>query len=339
MENKENLLPKKVSILDKIINKIKGLGGYKPGEKFTLNTKPYIRTYSFIEQSKIADKEYKLLQVIDKNKNSDKLVDGIKTKDAETLLEWVVQNAREGLKGDEDIYEDSLQGCCGLGQAITGFTLKNMGLDPNICNARECFDGSAGHGFVTVKMPIKQDDGTLSEKRYLVDATYRQFFLRESGGVVNEFIKDKRYGNKVVANAGYYTLQMDGGEEFADELLSEGYIELTEENAKIYGDSFVLAGRNRKDNTKIPTREELQTGFTGADYIRITENKELQKEIDYSEQELKQRYIDTRTPLMKRNRMSNVLDNSNLKSLTNDLIEEKIEKVKEEKSEKEDEQR
>ena len=92
-------------------------------------------------------------------------------------------------------------------------------------------------------------------------------------------------------------LHLPNGEKVAQDLLSKGYIELTEENAKIYGDSFELANRNRNNPTRVPSKKELVTGIDGSNYLRNIMNKDLQSEIDYTEEELEKYGINTKTPL------------------------------------------
>lgn len=292
---------KKIGIKDKMVNAMKKLLGYRDGSKFILDIKPNLREYSEIELMKIASIEEKLRKVLKANENE--LVDGIEENEARALLEWTVQNGRDGIMDGDDkkaILNDSLLGACGLGQGITAFTLKNMGLDPNAVNATKVLSKNGfKHAFLGVTIPVKGKDG-VENKPYLVDITFKQFFLRTQITNHNgEFVKDKKFGNKVAPIPGYWMLHLPNGEKVAQEILSEGFIELTEENAKIYGDSFELANRDRKNPEKIPSKAETKTGISGQQYLTNIMNKELQSEIDYTEQELSATYgINIRTPLM-----------------------------------------
>lgn len=328
MEQKNNLLPKKITLFDKIKNNIMKAMGYKECGKYILDTEPILKKYSVIELSKIADKEKKLRDVLEENKNNGELTNGISKEDAECLLEWVVQNAREMLMKDfkiseEQFKEDSLAFSCGFGQTLTGYPLRNMGLTPNICNARNVFHEKAGHAFLTVAIPIKDENGNIEEKDYLVDTTYKQFFQREFGARNGDYIKDKEFGNRVSETPGYYTLKMKNGKEFAEELLAKGFAEFTEENAKIYGDSFVLSERERKDYTKVPKGKELKTGISGRQYIKNIKSPELQVKIDHEESELEKWNLNIRTPLMKKDEMEEKLKESKLNENSQNVIKEK----------------
>ena len=305
MEQKSNL-PKPITLFDKIKLSIMKAMGYKECGKFILDTEPILRNYSDIELSRLADKEEKLKEALKQNESEGKLVEGISKEDAESVLEWVVQNARAMLIKDykmtkeEFQKEESLRGCCGYGQALTGFPLIHMGLTPNTCNTRNVFDENSAHAFLTVEIPVKDEQGTVTEKEYLVDTTYRQFYDRTLLKREGYYIKDKNFGNKVSETPGYYTLKMKNGKEFAEELLAKGFVELTEENAKMYGDSFVLSHQTRKDYTKVPTKREEETSITGEQYIENIHNPELHMEIDNKEEDLEKNNINTKTPLMEK---------------------------------------
>ncbi len=304
--NERGLIPKRVTILDKIKEIIEKITGYKEGKRFILDTEPKLRKYSDIELMKLASVEEKLKSVLNQNQSAQSLVAGIEEKEAEMLLQWVVQNAREGLVSGNDvsvIKDMKLGGYCGLGQGITGYTLENMGLSPNISNAYENFEGSQ-HSFVTVEIPISGPNREVHNKLYLVDTTYRQFFVREQQVGDYGYIKDKRFGNKVAPIAGYWAIQMPHGIEFSEKVLADGYIELTEENAKIYGDSFALEAKPRKDNTKVPNPDELVTGIDGKTYIQRLLDPALQREIDFSRRYFEMDGINIKTPSMKKAEMS-----------------------------------
>lgn len=301
MPNK-SLILRKTTLLDKIKALLGKVTGYQEGKRFILDTEPVLRKYTEIELMKLASIEERLKKALNKNETEQALVSGIEEEEAEKLLQWVVQNAREGFAGKEDvstIKERNLSGCCGLGQGITGYTLINMGLSPNILGAYETCEGNS-HQFVTVQMPISGPNKEVYNKFYLVDTTYRQFFVREQQIGNNSYIKDKKFGNKVSPAAGYWAIQMPGGREFAEKLLADGYIELTEENAKIYGDAFALEAKERSNNSKVPTPQELITGISGKTYIERFQDPKLQREIDYSRKYFEMCGINIMTPAMKK---------------------------------------
>lgn len=78
------------------------------------------------------------------------------------------------------------------------------------------------HAFVILTLPIEENGKTVT-KHFIIDPTIAQFFYdngRDQGHTV---------GEKLLA----------GNEAFADELLTRGFAELSEERAKLYVDSFV----------------------------------------------------------------------------------------------------
>lgn len=318
-------LPKKVTIYDKLKQKIRNILGYKEGKRFIIDTKPNMEEYSELSLMKLANTEGKLKKVLEGNKENKN--QGMTEQEAEEILKWTVQNARDELAKDKNLQEESLLGCCGFGQAITAQTLRNMGLNPNICNVNPTIGEDTGrHAFITVNIPIKTSE-KVENKMYLVDTTFRQFFLREE--ITNsrgEFIKDKEFGNKVAPMAGYWLLKMQGGRELAEEILSKGYIELTEERAKLYGDSFILEEKERKNPTRVPNQKELITGIDGKQYINNINNPKLHGEIDYDMEDFEEFGINIKTPLMQKQEM---IEKSYKENMTENKIEKNHEKDEE----------
>lgn len=312
-------LPKKITIYDKIKQKIRDALGYKEGKKFTLDIKPKIEEYSELKLMKLANIEEKIKKVVESNKEGKE--QGITEQEAEEILKWTVQNARNELDKKEDIQKESLLGFCGFGQAITAQTLRNMGLNPNVCNVNPIIGENLGrHAFISINIPIKTQE-KVEEKIYLIDTTFKQFFLRaEVTNSRGEFIKDKKFGNKVAPLAGYWLLKMQGGKELAEEILSKGYVELTEENAKLYGDSFRLEEKERKNPTSIPKKNELSTGIDGKQYINNMNNPNLHEEIDFSIEEFEKFDINIKTPLMQKQEMLE-------KNYEKNIKENEIEKI------------
>lgn len=221
----ENSL-KKISRLDKIRNSLKAFLGYREGKEFVIDTQPYIKEYSEIELANIANIEEKLKNILEKNENCGEIVDGLNDNEINKLLEWVVQADRKCLNGDLkdiDIRENSLCGFCGCSQGIVYTILKEMGLKARVSNVNPTIKGKGlgRHAFNSVAIPVKQQDGTNIEKNFLIDATYRQFFVRDEYSVSGRFIKDKRFGGKVSPLAGYWCINLPGGEKFAEEILSK----------------------------------------------------------------------------------------------------------------------
>ena len=312
-EEKENqMIERKESFVDIIKYKLKKLFGYKEGRTFIIDTEPYIKKYSEIELSEIANIEKELKKVLERNFEADGTIAGIDKDKALKLLEWVVQRDREilNIKSEEGIKNDSLLGCCGLSQGIVTELLTHMGLVPNILNVNPTIAKDVGrHAFNSVAIPIKEN-GDVHDVDFIIDATYRQFCLRDKYSPSGRFIKDKKFGDKVSPFAGYWCLKLPGGKEFLDKIIRNGYFELTTENAKLYGDSFTLEkikddefSKKYEQGTTIPVSatKNVDTGISGEKYIsQITENNK-QEESEFDEGELKGYYGDLmKTPLMKK---------------------------------------
>ena len=250
----ENML-KKVTFLDKLKNKIRDVLGYKEGHRFIEETEPYRKKYSEIELSKIANIEQKIREAVEENLKAGKNIAGITNKDAETFIRWIIERDREILEKDsryKDIKDDNLCGRCGLSQGVVTTLLQRASLQPKVLNVAETIlgKGNGFHSFNTVTIPVRDEQGNISEKGYLIDATVRQFFVREESSVSGRFVKDKRFGNKVAPLAGYWCMNIPGGRQFAHTILRDGFIELTPETAKIYGDSFMLEKMKDSEYTK-----------------------------------------------------------------------------------------
>ena len=183
-------------------------------------------------------------------------------------------------------------------------------------------NGLGGHAFNSVSIPIKSKNGNLSEVNYLIDATYRQFFLRDGFSVSGRFVNDKRFGNKVAPFAGYWCINLPGGTKFAKNILRNGFVELTPENAKIYGDSFILEEQKNKEYTAkyeegvtIPqsTTKDVNTAISGEQYISwfTDETRQDYRGIDFNDGELEEYYGDLmKTPLMMKEKFQQKSNNA-----------------------------
>lgn len=110
-----------------------------------------------------------------------------------------------------------------------------------------------------------------------------------------------------------------------------GFVELTPENAKFYGDSFMLEeNMDKKFREKyekgvtvpVPRKKDLVTGISGEAYIEwMTDNaRQDYRGIDFDDEELEEFYGDKiKTPLMQKNELQEFIqkrkDRSELKSI------------------------
>lgn len=157
----------------------------------------------------------------------------ISREDATELLKWSVQNTRENLsKLGINIETHSLDGYCELSQLLSIYPFEQLGLRVTKNTARYCFDYPYNHAFGTVKIPIIEN-GKQIEKYFLIDITYRQFFISEKCSKIHYYLNDM-----IAPSIGYFVQD----EQFAKTLMRDGFIELTSATAKKYGEPFTKAG-------------------------------------------------------------------------------------------------
>ncbi len=237
-----------------------------------------------IDNNKKQEALYRLENVLANRKNG--VIDGISIEDANLILAANVQNARAGLSnssiGEIEFFEDSLGGSCGISQAATVFPLLELGVQVtinNVCSLPDCTDR---HAFATCTLPIK-DGNQIYEKQFLIDVTYRQFFLAIECNEGRYFEGGLQFKDKTSPSAGYYVCKTPEGISFATELLTKGFVELTEANARIYGNGFSCEAIYL--STPIDDKKRI-VSHTGKEYINVINDKNLQEDLDYTIEEL-----------------------------------------------------
>ena len=225
-----------------------------------------------------------LQQVIENNKNG--VPDGLNEAEAELILNWTIQNARKSLaKAEKDFLNSSLTGYCGYAQSMTLLPLMEAGLEVTINNTSLLPGAIYRHAFGTVKVPIKINNKVIF-KQFLLDASYRQFFTTAECNPGRYYLHNYDAG----PSAGYYVCETEEGRKFAQELLKKGYIELTEHNAKIYGNGFVCEALN----LETLKRKDMIANLPGSIFIDAINNNQ-EHELNNDKDEL-ERSGDTITP-------------------------------------------
>lgn len=225
---------------------------------FIIDSKPEMEK---VNEQEVWDVVEKLQEVLKENKVSGKLVKGITFDEAELLLKWDVTKAREivGRKYG-DINTLSLSGACGFMQILTLRPFQKLGVDVTLNNARffPKANNRALHAFGTVNLPIMQGE-IVSMKRYLLDASYRQFFTVKNCNEGLFYIDQAPY-------AGYFMERSVKEKKFAQELLEKGYVLATPEVMKMYGYGFSATSTLTLDNLEmirelqeIPAEEYFET--------------------------------------------------------------------------------
>ena len=147
---------------------------------------------------------------------------------------------------------------CDLAQSMICYYLNNLGIKANPVNTNEVINGVCGHSLVVASFNTES-----GEKTFLVDPTYIQFFDKEKCSPSKFVILQDRVC--ISPDPGYFIVE-NGCEETVKPLLENGYIELTEEVAKAYGDSFFQT----KQGTSF---DQIKSNVaTGLDYIRWFKN-------------------------------------------------------------------
>jgi hypothetical protein len=186
----------------------------------------------------ISDARTTLESAIKANQASGTQVAGVSPEQAETILQWSVENARQyviDLLGmDEAITNPYLMNnTCTEAQAAAGMPLMDT-MSPNEVRVTETPDGT--HKMLVVDIPVESAPGQIETKTYLIDPTLRQFSGLKHGGK---------------PDVGHYMNATEEGKAVANEILSKGYAELTEANAKGYAEAFVQKARD--DGKDVPT--------------------------------------------------------------------------------------
>lgn len=248
--------------------------------KFIIEAVPKTHQLTDIELIK---SQTKLEDVQKVNEEANKMVAGISLQDAEVLLKYIVNNTRTSLKRESyypSVEEDDFCGECGYAQAISSYQFQKLGIDNIAANVSDTCYSKLRHAHLIAKIPI-ENEGKVDIAEYLIDTTYRQFFIVQECSY-ERFLNPDNY---VGPDPGYFVCKNEEGKEFAKKLIEDGYIRLTKENAKIYGDGFCLASRNKDfyKNQK-PPKGRIKTEYTGNDYLQELLNQS--EMLDYTKEEL-----------------------------------------------------
>jgi len=194
--------------------------------------------YEILDNDKVNNAFLHLKDVIYKNRGG--LVDGLSMEEVNDILDYVVFKVREIYSNlGVDIKVNSLNGYCELGQSLSIRLFDELGLKVTKNNAKDLMNYEINHCFGTVTFPII-DNGVVSEKNFLIDTTYRQFFtsIRCNDGM---YLNKSNEINR--PDPGYFIKDV----EFAKKLMKDGYVLLDEDSAKAYGEPFYLSSLSKED--------------------------------------------------------------------------------------------
>lgn len=202
---------------------------FKNKEKFIIESTP--------QRFNIIDEDIKSVA----NHINNGIDDGLSMKEVKILLEWLVENARHDIENiiDESINTNSCKGFCGFAQLSTIMPVTNCNITVTANNTDKFSNSLIRHHFVTIILPTKENDKIVN-KWYLIDPTYRQFFEKNSCK-----------GKNKLTSPGYFMLETNETLKLAKQLLKNGYIELTDDNLKMYSNGFICASGHNKNNIDV----------------------------------------------------------------------------------------
>lgn len=207
-------------------------------ECYSIYQKPIIKN---IDEYKLNLAINHLREALKKNYNG--IVDGISYDEVYCILDFVVTSVRKRFEIlGVDIENNSLNGFCELGQALSIMPFENMGLEVTKNKASDVFGYHLNHAFGTVKFPIKEN-GILMEDTFLIDTTYRQFFSSVRCNEGRYYTKEENTGKIANPDPGYFVDDIN----FAKNLMANGYVRLDLKTAYLYGHSFYLSSLNKED--------------------------------------------------------------------------------------------
>lgn len=190
--------------------------------------------------------------------------------EAENFLRVIAYLTRQKVSPDFLDFENT----CDLAQSILGHYLETINCKVVHCSTQSTIAPKVmGHNFSIISLNVEGE-----EKDYLVDPTYIQFFRKEKCNASNYVISTK-VPNLVLLtpHPGYFIKEED--QDAADYLLRYGYIELTPEYAKMYGDSFFNTDRGLKlepTNPKsLPASMYYKSYKTGTESLSTTKEQLL----------------------------------------------------------------
>ena len=223
--------------------------------EYIVNTNPLVMKVNYEE----------IKQIENKIKNKESLTE----EEANYFLDFVVYATRCKVVKD---FNETFEYKCDLAQSIMTYYLRSLGVETYPKSTQEAIAKDIeGHNFNVVRLNILGKD-----KDYLVDATYRQFFLKENCQDSKFIIHQGLI--LVSAHPGYFIKKEDYS--LVEEFLKHGYMEMNEKNAKVYGDSFF------KTKTMIRKEDIPSYQLPGSSYIKLFLKGDIH--LSKSEDELKE---------------------------------------------------
>ena len=191
--------------------------------------------------------------------------------EAERLLEYIVHQTRAELAKWNDLKKDSLaRQCISASDELEKICI-DIGVPTIHIGINQELKYGTFHHFTIIRIPFC--DGT--NKNYLADCTYRQFFTKQSSnprriGVMR--------GPATGCSIGYFMISDERRKKIAEQILQKGYIEATPEVIKAYFDAVIFSGRDRNyyeaNDINYLNPDEISTNkYTATNYLdMLSEN-------------------------------------------------------------------
>ena len=145
------------------------------------------------------------------------------------LLKWIISRIQKFLPTNDPTY--SL--LCGEAADLASLLLKSLNIDYFQINIKEILKEKLNVHAIT----ILDFNSKNIESKYILDPTFRQFLIKEE--CIYETLKIPN-SYKLGTYPGYFLSLTKEGIEFATSLLNNGFFKITDENLKIYFDSFMM---------------------------------------------------------------------------------------------------
>ena len=190
--------------------------------EYIINTRPVIKS---VDKMKFFSARNKLLD----NKV-------LTVEEERIILDFYVNEVRKSLSRvlNIDIYNDPLTNRCDTAQLLMGSLLENVGITVYPKETEDVISPEViNHSFLVA---------IINHDAYLIDLTYRQFFIKENCDIERLKMNDDLIYD--TPDPGFFASRPPL-RETVNEILKSGYVLLDENTAKHYCDSFYFAKRGR----------------------------------------------------------------------------------------------
>lgn len=181
------------------------------------------------------------------NKIQNKL--SVTNEELSNFLKTIIYLTRYKINPNLDNYDYK----CDLAQSILYYYFKNLNCNIHPLTTQDSITNNiTGHSFLTLELLV---DNKL--QHYLLDPTYIQFFKKDKCTKENYYIHPS-YPNHILLTPDPGFFIKDNMIDSTKFLLDNGYIELNEDTASMYGDSFY---NTKTGITKMPITYQNIPGF------------------------------------------------------------------------------